>query len=152
MRAKYIIPLLLIALGFNIAASLASANKQVYLPAVWQSGVALEPVATVSMPFEVYNAVQPNAVQAASGYWYISVYRVGDSTGAWIVRWREGEDQVTAIGGTPNAPALAPIPDGPYSDARGTVACSRDHRIYQFSWEGSTRPKLFIGRLTGDTC
>jgi hypothetical protein len=148
--------LLIAALVALVATSLAqpASDQRVLLPLIQQPGIALETIAVVDMPFDVYNAVQPQAVHATSGWWYISVYRTGDHSGSWLVRWREGLNVASAIDQVANIPsAVEPIPGGPYTDARGTMACGRDHRIYHFAWQGDgAHPKLVIGRLHGDTC
>lgn len=153
-----IIILVLIAFILSVRASKsATSDYHTYLPLVQQPGISLETIATVEMPFDVYNAVQPQAVNAVSGWWYITVYRTGasDRSGSWLVRWREGLDAASAIDQPLNAPndAVEPIPGGPYTNARGTIVCGRDHQIYQFAWHGDgSSPKLVIGRLHGDTC
>lgn len=128
------------------------AGLRVLLPIVQQPGVTLEYVATLEMPFETYNAVQPIAIQADSAWWYIVVYRGGDHAGAWLVRWLEGQTTVEMIGGIDDRPGLVePIPGGPYSDARGSISCSKFGKsIYYFSWQGTS--KLVVHRLRGDTC
>jgi len=132
-----------------------AADQRVFVPLVQQPGIALETIAIVDMPFDVYNAVQPDAVQAVSGYWYIVVYRTGagDQSGSWLVRWREGQT-VNSVGkSAPSNASADPIPGGPYTNARSTIACGRDHMLYQFAWQGDgSSPKLIIGRLNGDSC
>lgn len=115
-------------------------------------------VGEVSMPFTVLDGVQPDPEPILGGGWLITTQRVdsGDQNGTWLVvidaEGRTGAVHVETEDAATRA--VEPIPGGPLSPARGSVASRSDGSCYSFSWQstsGRTRA-LRIYRVTGVTC
>lgn len=153
------------AYALLVAGSSAQAiTPQRYLPTIYHIKASvfqpksIQVITDITMPFDVYGAVEPIAVQDGDGLWYITVYRLGGAnTGQWIVTWLEGQSTVTPIGLFAPATDLAVgLQDVPISNSRGSVSYTHDmHNAYIFTWQdqdgGSRRPKLRVAKIIGFT-
>jgi hypothetical protein len=137
--------LVLLVLSLTSAAPPLSVR---YLPLI-QTAPGVVFITDVGMPFSVLNGVEPSAVQDLTGLWFITVYRLDDPAGAWIVTWRQGETVATPLGGVLSGVPPLSIAGATITNGRGALALdySRQH-LYFFGWQGDGRqPLLRVARV-----
>lgn len=144
-RLILIILLALVLLSGSVRAQTPHAR---YLPLV-QAPPGVVFVADVTMPFSVLNGVEPSAVQDRTGLWFITVYRLDDPAGAWIVTWRQGDAAAVPLGGVLTGVPQATVAGATITNGRGALGLSYDRStLYFFGWQGDARsPALRVARV-----